>query len=105
MTAAGDTTTPTQRVAIVARLAERAAMRYTPAGISALDLVLAHESEQIEAGHPRLVRLQLKAVALGEVAERLAAQALGTTLDCAGFLAPGRRGTGVVFHIQDFKPI
>ena len=71
----------------------------------ALDVLLEHASEQVEAGQPRRVALRLKAVAFGADAERLATQPLGATLWCAGFLTSARRGHGIVFHIQDFKPI
>ncbi len=89
----------------MATLAQCAAMRYTPAGIPALDVLLEHASEQTEFGQTRRVALRLKAVAFGTDAERLAVQPLGTALWCAGFLAAARRGNGVVFHIQDFKSI
>jgi len=102
---AGATASPVNRLVLVATLAQCAAIRYTPAGIPALDVLLEHESEQVEVGHPRRVALRLKGVAFGTDAERLAAQTLGSTLQCAGFLASARRGNGVVFHIQQFKPI
>ncbi|MGQ9724487.1 MAG: primosomal replication protein N [Tepidimonas sp.] len=105
MSPAGETASPANRLVLVATLAQRAAIRYTPAGIPALDVVLEHDSMQVEAGQSRRVLLHLKAVAFGVDAERLANQALGSALWCAGFLASARRGTGVVFHIQDFKPI
>jgi len=89
----------------VATLAQCAAMRYTPAGIPALDVLLEHDSDQVEAGHPRRVALRLKGVAFGTDAERLSTQTLGSTLQCAGFLTSARRGNGVVFHIQHFNPI
>ena len=105
MTPAGATASPVNRLVLVATLAQCAAMRYTPAGIPALDVLLEHASEQVEAGQPRRVALRLKAVAFGADAERLATQPLGATLWCAGFLTSARRGHGIVFHIQDFRPI
>ncbi|MFN3612144.1 primosomal replication protein N [Tepidimonas sp.] len=105
MTPAGATASPVNRLVLVATLAQCAAMRYSPAGIPVLDVLLEHASEQVEAGQPRRVALRLKGVAFGADAERLAIQPLGATLWCAGFLSSARRGNGVVFHIQDFKPI
>jgi len=102
---AAATASPVNRLELVATLAESAGMRYTPAGIAALDVWLEHASTQVEAGQPRHVALRLKAVAFGGDAERLARQTLGSTLWCAGFLTSARRGNGVVFHIQAFKPI
>jgi len=43
-------------------------------------------------------------VAFGTQAERLARQALGSLWDFQGFLAQGRNGKGVVFHIREFQP-
>ena len=52
-------------------LNEVQALRYTPAGISVLDLVLAHRSEVVESGYPRQLDFELEARAIGEVAEAL----------------------------------
>ena len=77
-------------------------MRYTPAGIPALNLKLEHASSVSEAGQARQVKAALKAVALGAMAERLAQQAPGTTWKFSGFLATPSKARTVVFHIQDF---
>ncbi|MEN9466760.1 MAG: hypothetical protein RL081_761 [Pseudomonadota bacterium] len=77
-------------------------MRYTPAGLPALNLRLEHESEVLEAGGKRVVKVVVKAVAFGTLAERLAKQALGSVWRFNGFLANARQGKTVVFHIQEF---
>ncbi|TSE27253.1 Primosomal replication protein N [Tepidimonas sediminis] len=87
----------------MARLAERAPLRYTPAGVAAQDVVLEHQSLQAEADGRRVVTLRLRAVAFGELAERLARIVPGQELACRGFLVSTRRGHGVVFHIQTFE--
>lgn len=46
-------------------------MRYTPAGLPALDMRLEHESDVQEAGQTRQAKANLKAVAIGSVTERL----------------------------------
>ena len=79
--------------------------RYTPAGIPAVDAVLEHSSQQAEAGEARQVTLKVKAVAFGAVAEALSRQILGVHCQFTGFLTNTRNGKGVVFHVQDFKPI
>jgi len=84
-------------------IAERGALRFTPAGIPALDLLLEHASRVHEAGTEREVRLNLKALAIGTPAERLSVQASGTEWTFQGFLSSARQGRGVVFHIQDFQ--
>ena len=77
-------------------------MRYTPAGIPALNCRLEHESPIQEAGGIRTVKMTIKAVAFGTQAERLAQQAVGSNWNFKGFLANARQGKSVVFHIQDF---
>ena len=84
-------------------IAELSALRYTPAGLPALDLMLEHKSEQKEAGHSRQVGLIIRALALGTQAERLARQAVGSQWRFQGFLATPRTGRSVVFHIQEFQ--
>jgi primosomal replication protein N len=93
------------RLAITAALLEVGALRFTPAGVPAIDVLLSHRSAQVEAGQVRQVALQLKAVAFGTVAESLGRQPLGMDLDIQGFLTNTRNGKGVVLHVQDFKPI
>ena len=78
-------------------------LRYTPAGIPAVNMVLEHESTVTELDQPRQVKLQLRAVAFGAQAETLARTGLDTRLALQGFLANARNGKGVVFHIQDFS--
>ena len=78
-------------------------MRYTPAGLPALDLRLEHGSRQMDAGQARDVKLAIKALAFGTLAERLARQALGSCWTFQGFLATGRGGKGLVLHIQDIQ--
>ncbi len=86
-----------------AGIAELEALRYTPAGIPALNLKLEHASEILEVGQNRQVKLVMKSVAFAAVAERLVQQVLGSTWRFQGFLASPRNGKGVVFHIQDFS--
>lgn len=78
-------------------------LRYTPAGIPALNIVLEHDSETVEMDTPRLVKLQLRAVAFGAQAEVLSRQGLDSACEFRGFLTNARNGKGVVFHIQDFS--
>ena len=47
-------------------------MRFTPAGLPAIELRLEHSSQQQEAGAQREVKAVVKAVAFGAMAERLA---------------------------------
>lgn len=88
---------------LTACVAELGALRFTPAGLPAVDLRLEHESTVLEAGQPRQVKAALKAVAFGGVAERLAGQALGSLWRFQGFLANPRNGKHPVLHVADFQ--
>ena len=91
------------RTELTACIAEQAALRYTPAGLAALDLILEHASEVQEAGQMRKVQLKLRALAIGSMAERLAKQSVGSVWTFQGFLATPRQGKSVVLHIQQFQ--
>lgn len=82
-----------------ATLAERGALRHTPAGIPALDLALKHESELAEDGQPRKVSMRLRAVAIGGITQALQSMPLGDGGTFAGFLAAARGGRGLLFHV------
>ncbi|HZY15688.1 MAG TPA: primosomal replication protein N [Ramlibacter sp.] len=86
-----------------ARIAEAHALRYTPAGLPALDLRLEHESEVTEAGQARQVKVEIRAVAFGTDAETLSRQAVGSGFRFTGFLAAPRHGKHPVLHIQSFQ--
>jgi primosomal replication protein N len=88
---------------LTAVVAELGALRFTPAGLPAIDLRLEHESKISEAGQVRQVKAALKAVAFGTTAERLASQALGSLWQFQGFLATPGNGKHPVLHIQDFQ--
>jgi primosomal replication protein N len=87
------------RLVLSAKLIERGARRYTPAGLPVIELVLQHDSEQSEDGQTRRVSLELKALAVGAITQAVDARALGSTGQYAGFLAHTRNRRGVLFHI------
>ena len=83
-----------------ATLAQRDPLRYTPAGIPALDCTLQHASTQVEAGGERKVECELHGVAFGKSALALSRMAVGSGLRCEGFLARRyRTGITVAMHI------
>ena len=90
------------QLVLSACIAQASALRYTPAGLPALDFSLEHESEVTEAGQVRQVKAAIKAVAFGSVAETLGKQALGSSWKFTGFLATPRNGKHPVLHIQSF---
>jgi len=84
------------------------ALRYTPAGLPALDLELLHISEVSEAGQARHINMVVKAIALGSLAESLVRQAVGSAWQFKGFMAAFKSkplpSKQLVFHIQSYQP-
>lgn len=84
-------------------------LRYTPAGIPLLSVVLRHVSEQIEAGMKRKVECLVNAVALGqELLESPALKGLkvGSEIEATGFLAKrSLKSTQLVMHINHIVSI
>jgi primosomal replication protein N len=94
------------RLTLDATLAERGDLRYTPAGVPALECVLKHASVQPEAGGVRKVECELAAVAFGEPAVSLARVPTGTPLRCKGFLARRyRTGVTIALHVNEFDTL
>ena len=87
-------------VKLTARIAEASPLRYTPAGIPALNLVLEHESEIVENGVTRQVKLTVRAVAFGSLADSAGQLELGKLQLFTGFLINARTSKSLVFHIQ-----
>ena len=92
------------RLVLGAKLVERGARRYTPAGLPVLELTLQHESDQTEDGQARRVTLELKALAIGAITDPVSTLALGSTANYAGFLTHARNGRGVLLHITSLEP-
>lgn len=89
------------QVALTATALEVKPLRYTPAGLPAVEMLLNHESEVHEAGVIRRIELIISAVALGDIALLLADTPLGAALSIEGFLAAARKGSNkLVLHIQ-----
>ena len=92
------------KLELSARVLECEPLRHTPAGLPALEMLLAHESEVIEAGHPRRVELTITAVA--DLALLLKDTALGSELLVQGFLAPTRKDSvKIKLHLQQARKI
>lgn len=91
------------QVVLTGRLIERKELRFTPAGLPALDVRIGHASGQVEAGSPREVSLEVEAVALGPVAESLSRAATDRSYRFEGFLAQrGRASRLLVLHLNKF---
>jgi len=79
-------------------------LRYTPAGIPVLSVVLRHLSEQLEAGMQRRVECDVNAVVMGGLAEKAAAASqgvkIGSLVKVSGFIARrSLKSTQLVLHI------
>lgn len=93
------------RLVLSATLVERKALRYTPAGLPALDVSLKHESTLSEDGQPRTVSLEMRAVAIGEITRTLSAVTLGSAGLFGGFLTAARNGRGLILHITSVEAV
>lgn len=89
---------------LIATIAERDVLRYTPAGMPIISARLLHSSEQIEAGIPRLVEFEIAVLAAGEISGRFSQAELGKSFHFTGFLArKNRNSKSLVFHVTDFE--
>jgi primosomal replication protein N len=91
------------RLVLLAQLVERGATRYTPAGLPVCEFSLKHESQLTEAGQPRKVSMEIRAVAIGDIAQRLLKREVGGDGTYAGFLTNQRNGRGIVFHVTEVE--
>ena len=92
------------RVLLTGKLCERAALRYTPAGLPALNFRIAHASEQQEAERPRKVLLDIACVALGGTAEALSRADTDMQYQFEGFLAlRNQQSRQPTFHVTKFE--
>jgi primosomal replication protein N len=90
---------------LAASLVERGAKRYTPAGLPALDLRLQSDTTVTQNGQARKVSVELRAVVIGDLTLRIERLALGSTAQFAGFIAPGRSGKGLFFHVTELQDV
>ncbi|MGQ0579207.1 MAG: primosomal replication protein N [Betaproteobacteria bacterium] len=92
------------RVVLSGKLIERKELRHTPAGLAALNFRIGHVSEQVEAGRPRSVNLEIEGVALGEVAQKLSKATQEAEYRFEGFLAMrSKLSRQPVLHVNGFE--
>ncbi len=83
-----------------ARLVEKSVLRYTPAGLPICEFELEHESEQLEASKPRLVKCTISALALGVAANQVTALEMGSLKIWSGFIAlRSHKSKSLRFHV------
>jgi primosomal replication protein N len=94
------------QLCLIATIAERDVLRYTPAGMPIISARLLHSSEQVEAGIPRLVEFEIAVIAAGEISGRFSQAELGKPFQFTGFLArKNRNSKSLVFHITGFEAL
>ncbi|WP_164521447.1 primosomal replication protein N [Iodobacter ciconiae] len=93
------------RVLIDGTVIKRSDLRYTPAGMPVLELVITHLSEQIEAGRHRKVECEVAMMALGDIAAKLDPVQIGQRLASKGFIAAksNRYRNELVLHLEEFE--
>ena len=80
------------------------ALRYTPAGLAALEFKLGHQSEQSEAGGTRSIQAEVSAIAFETQAKLLAGRPLGSAVRVEGFLgARSKRSKRLVLHVTNIE--
>jgi primosomal replication protein N len=79
-------------------------LRYTPGGIPMVKFTISHESEQVEAGHPRKVSCEIEGLAFAREADLLATVPLGMRLNIWGFLdRKSRNGKQLILHATQIE--
>ena len=79
-------------------------MRYTPAGIPAVEFRLQHESERDEAGAKRRINAEVAGIAFEAQARLLAKANLSTEIKLQGFLAAkSKRSKKLVLHVTHIE--
>ncbi len=90
-------------IKLTARILQVQPLRYTPAGIPVLDVVLQHESWQEENGQKCLVSFEIPARILGKQAEEWQYRQ-DTMVEAEGFLAQrSKRFPRPILRIQNIK--
>ena len=92
------------RVELTGQILETSGLRFTPAGVATVQIRLAHESEQEEAGRMRRVVCEVEAIAFGEAARTLSQSPVGTQVHVAGFLdRKSPRSSLLTLHVTDYE--
>lgn len=80
--------------------------RYTPAGIMIAEFKLHHYSHQEEAGTQRKIELELEAIAMAEMAEKIICIGSGSNVEITGFIAKkDRLSNRLVLHVRGTRVI
>ncbi|MGQ0651005.1 MAG: primosomal replication protein N [Betaproteobacteria bacterium] len=85
-------------------LIELGSLRYTPAGLAAVEFRIRHASEVAEAGGTRTVQAEVAGIAFESLARVIAATQLGAHARFEGFLgAKSKRSKKLVLHVTNIE--
>jgi primosomal replication protein N len=88
------------RYQVTAQLIERHSLRYTPAGVPAIDVLLEHVSEDLNGLD---ATIGLSAVAFGLLAQTLVTAPLGSQLKLDGFLRHSAKSKKIILQVNNFE--
>jgi primosomal replication protein N len=96
----------TNHLVIQGELVKIEELRFTPAGIPVLNLVIGHLSEQAEAGMKRRVECEINAVMMGDLAKASQNLKAGISVMASGFLAKRSfKSAQLVMHINKLEKL
>ena len=96
----------TNHLVIQGELVKVEELRFTPAGIPVLNLVIGHLSEQVEAGMKRRVECEVNAVVMGELAKAFQNLKEGMAVYASGFIAKRSfKSAQLVLHINKLEKL
>ncbi len=92
------------RFELQGQLAQLEPLRFTPAGIPIVNFSIVHGSTQMEAGAARMVRCEVPAMAVGQLAEQVSRQAPGRECVVSGFVAArSLKNAQLVLHVNEIR--
>lgn len=94
------------QLAISGKIVDLNIPRYTPAGIMITEFRVSHSSSQEEAGIQRRIEFELTAIAMANIAEKIAHMGSGINIELTGFLTKKNRlSNQLVLHVSDARII
>ena len=74
-------------------MVQKAALRFTPAGVAVVEFTLEYDETVDQAGVPRQVKFEVPVVVMGDLAQMWQSVALSQVVAVEGFVAPMRKGS------------
>ena len=100
----GEVKSGSNQLNLTGTLVAKSTLRYTPTGLPLCEFELEHESEQLEASKPRMVKCIVQALALGVAANQVNGLELGSFKHWSGFIAlRSHKSKSLQFHVCAFR--